>query len=41
LLELRLDFRVQVFETLAAMTDHRRAKRLERFFAHLDGPRYV
>jgi hypothetical protein len=37
LLELRLDLRVQVFETLAAMADHRRAKRLEGFFADFDG----
>jgi hypothetical protein len=37
LLKLRLDFRVEVFETLAAMADHRRAERLEGFFADLDG----
>jgi hypothetical protein len=41
LLELWLDFCVQVFEPLAAMTDHRRAKRLERFFAYFDRSRYV
>ena len=36
LLELGLDFRVEVFEPLAAMTDHRRAKRPEGLFADLD-----
>jgi hypothetical protein len=41
LLELRLDFRVKVFETLAAMADHRRAKRLEGFLADLDRTRNV
>jgi hypothetical protein len=37
LLELRLDFRVEVFEALAAMADHRRAKRLEGFLTDFDG----
>jgi hypothetical protein len=41
LLELRLDFRVKVFETLAAMADHRRAKRLESFFADFNRSRNV
>jgi hypothetical protein len=41
LLKLGLDFGVKVLEALAAMADHRLAKRLERFFAHLDRPRYV
>ena len=41
LLELRLDFRVEVFEPLSAMTDHRRAKCLERFFAYFNRSRYV
>jgi hypothetical protein len=41
LLQLRLDFGVKVFETLAPMADHGRAKRAERFGADLDRPRYV
>jgi hypothetical protein len=41
LLELRLDFRVKVFETLPAMADHRRAKRLESFLADFDRSRNV
>ena len=41
LLELRLDFGVKVFEALAAMTDHRRAKRLEGLLADLDRSRNV
>jgi hypothetical protein len=40
-LELRLDFRVEVFETLAAMANHRRTKRLEGFLADFDGSGYV
>ena len=36
-LELRLDFAVEVFEPLAAMTDHGGAKGLQRFFADFDG----
>jgi hypothetical protein len=36
LLELRLDFRVKVFEPLPAMADHGRAKRLESFLADFD-----
>jgi hypothetical protein len=33
---LRLNFRVKVFETLSAMADHWRAKRLEGFLADFD-----
>ena len=35
-LQLRLDFRQEVFEPLPAMADHRRAEGAERFLAHLD-----
>jgi hypothetical protein len=41
LLELRLDFRVEVFEALAAMANHWRAKRLEGFFADFNRSRNV
>ena len=41
LLKLGLDGGVKVFEPLAAMADHRLAKRLEGFLAHLDRSRYV
>jgi hypothetical protein len=41
LLELRLDFRVKVFETLAAMADHGRAESLESFLADFDRSRNV
>ena len=36
LLQLRLHLRIQIFEALAAVTDHRRAERLERLVAHFD-----
>jgi hypothetical protein len=36
LLKLWLDARVEVFESLAAVADHRGAKRLERFLAHFN-----
>ena len=36
LLKLRLDFGVEIFESLAAVTDHRQAEGLESFFADLD-----
>jgi hypothetical protein len=35
-LEAWLDLRVEIFEPLAAMSDHGRAQRAKRFLAHLD-----
>jgi len=40
-LELRLDFRVKVFESLPAMADHRRAKGAKGFLADFDRSRNV
>jgi hypothetical protein len=40
-LQLRLDSRVEVFEPLPAMADHRRTERAERLLADLDRPRNV
>ncbi len=40
-LQLRLDFGVEVLEGLAAVSNHRRAKRLEGFLADFDRPRNV
>jgi hypothetical protein len=39
LLETRLNRGVQLFEVIAAMTDHRLAKGLESFLGDLDGSR--
>ncbi len=41
LLQLRLQFGVKVFETLAAMPDHGRAKRLKRLGADFNRARNV
>src|SRR5439155_22221530 len=40
-LQLRLDFRVEVFEALPTMADHRRTKRAESLLADFDRPRNV
>ena len=39
LLKLGLDFRVQIFEPLPAMADHRRTKRAKGFLAYFDRSR--
>src|SRR6266481_3553747 len=41
LLQLRLDFCVEIFVALTPMADHRRRKRAKRFLTDLDRPRNV